>query len=125
MKILLVLVAMLMLAVPAFAGNGNGNGNGNGGGNDTPILDGTASVSSAVGGGVLSGNIGTGLSFGYQKSCNLTTAGFGTQQNGNQVTAYTYGSSVGSTFGIAYHGIVGGFQTGTYSATATLSIPKH
>ena len=105
----LLVVLMLVCAGSAFAGQVNG----------------TANVSSAVGGAVISGNFGNGGSLAFQQSNNITTAGFGTIKNGNQVTAYTYGSSVGSTSGFAIHGFVTGFQAGSYSATATLSIPKH
>ncbi len=113
--VFLVLVAMLMFGVPVFAG---------GPCNNLPQLNGTALVTSTVGGGIISGNLGNGGSFAFQKSNNLTIAGFGVQQNGNQVAAYTYGSSVGSTYGFAVNGLAGGFQAGVYSATATIGIPK-
>jgi len=116
-KLALAILAILALAVPAFAG---------GHGHDTPVLNGTAAVTSEVGGGVMSGNgpSNFGLSFATQQSNNTSIAGFDTYKTGNEVGAMTYGSSTGSTSGFAIHGIVGGFQTGSYSASAWMSIPS-
>ena len=116
-KLVLVVVAVLAMVVPTFAGHD---------GPPKPELNGTAAVTSEVGGMIGSENYGPGMtgSFGIQKSYNTSIAGFSTAVNGNEVVATTYGSSVGYTFGLAINGLAGGFQTGTYSASAWMSIPK-
>jgi len=88
-------------------------------------LNGSASVSSQSGGMVMSGNFGNSGSLAIERSNNTTQAGFGTQKQGNTVTAYTFGSSIGSTQGFAINGLVMGGQGGSYNATATISIPSH
>jgi hypothetical protein len=114
-----LVVALMLMVVPAFADQQH---------NDPPQqLNGEAAVTSTVGGFVQSGNIThfIGGSFAKQTSTNTSIAGFDTYKNGNVVEAMTFGSSIGSTFGLVLGtGVAGGFQAGTYSASSWMSIPK-
>jgi len=122
MKMLVMVVAMVLALVGvAFAG-------GNGHDNPPQQLNGEAAVTSSVGGFVLSGNMThfIGGSFAKQTATNTSIAGFDTYKNGNEVGAMTYGSSIGSTFGLVLGcGTASGFQTGTFSASAWMSTPKN
>ena len=119
-SLVMVVVMVLALVGVGFAGGHDHN--------PPQQLNGEAAVTSSVGGFVRSGNLThfIGGSFAKQTSTNTSVAGFDTYKNGNEVSAMTYGSSIGYTFGLVLGcGTAGGFQTGTYSTSAWMSIPKN